>query len=403
MSGKNNLESTRKDFPLLSTGLNYLDNAATSLTPIQVLEAMNEYYTSFRANVGRGIYRTARMASDAYNLAHRNVAKFVDSENKLLIFTKNCTEALCTVINGLRWRKGDKAVISILEHHSNYASWIRASKIFGFKLEVVNVGADGIEIREFEEALDDRTRIVSFSHVSNVLGSIAPIEELYKIAHSHGAFVMVDMAQSIPHMPIDSVKDSYDFMSFSGHKMLGPTGIGALVMRRELADEVDPIFVGGGAVRDVILDGYELAEGWERFEAGTPNIAGAIGLARATEYLEEIGMQKVRSHEEELLKEMIEGLSTIEGINIYGPSDIEKRSGIVSFSVNGLNPHIVATLLDSEFNIAVRSGHMCCYPLMKYILGKPEGLIRASVYIYNTMKEVDHLISSLRKIIAKIG
>lgn len=398
----NGLGDIRKDFRILSTGLKYFDNAATSLTPDQVMEAMDNYYATFRANVGRGVYRSTRIASEAYEAAHRKVAQFVDASNDVLVFTKNCTEAIGMVINGLRWRKGDKVIITMLEHHSNYAPWIRARKVFGFDLEVVRVGSNGIITGELEKALDDRTRIVSFSHVSNVLGSIAPLEEICKLAHSHGAFVLVDASQSVPHMPMRSTKESYDFMAFSGHKMLGPTGIGALVIRRGLEDEIDPLSVGGGAVKDVSLDEYELAEGWERFEAGTPNIAGAIGLARAAEYLDGIGMQRVRSHEEKLLEEMMSMLSGIEGIKIYGPNDMRMKSGIVSFSVDGLSPHIIASLLDSEYGIAVRSGHMCCYPLMKYVLGKPEGLIRASVYIYNTIKEVDYFISSLRKIIAKM-
>jgi len=392
----------RKDFSLLSTNLRYFDNAATSLTPIQVIEAMDDYYSNYRACVGRGVYRISRTATEAYIAAHKKVAGLLGARDGEIVFTKNSTEAIGTVITGLKWRKGDKAVITMLEHHSNYVPWLRARAVFGFDLEVVNVSKDGaFNPSDFEKAIDDRTRIVSFCHVSNVLGSIAPLEEICEIAHRHGALVLVDAAQSVPSMPI-SVKSGFDFLAFSGHKMLGPTGIGVLFLRRELLDELDPLSIGGGTIKDVVVESYELLDNWERFEAGTPNIAGAIGLSRAVEYLCDIGMETVNAHERRLVERMVVGLSEIKGIQIYGPDDVERRCGIVSFSIEGLAPHLVASILDSEYDIAVRSGHMCCYPLMKYVIRKSEGLVRASVYVYNTLEEIEYLLSSLKKISAEV-
>jgi len=396
-------EMIRKDFSILSTDLRYFDNAATSLTPVQVIEAMDDYYSNYRACVGRGVYRISRTATEAYVAAHKKVAGLLGARDGEIVFTKNSTEAIGTVITGLKWKKGDKVVITILEHHSNYVPWLKARTVFGFDLEVVKVRKDGaFNPSDFEKAVDDRTRIVSFSHVSNVLGSIAPLEEICEIAHRHGALVLVDAAQSAPSMPI-SVKSGFDFLAFSGHKMLGPTGIGVLFLRRELIDELDPLSIGGGTVKDVGVDSYELLNNWERFEAGTPNIAGGIGLGRAVEYLRDIGIETVSAHERRLVERMMEGLSEIKGVQIYGPDDASRRCGIVSFSFEGLAPHLVATILDSEYNIAVRSGHMCCYPLMKYVLGKPEGLLRASVYVYNTLEEVEYLLSSLKKISMEVS
>lgn len=393
-------EGIRRDFSILSTDLRYFDNAATSLTPVQVIEAMDDYYSNYRACVGRGVYRITRTATEAYVAAHRKVAGLFGARDGEMVFTKNSTEAIGAVVTGLKWRRGDKAVITVLEHHSNYVPWLRARAVFGFNLEVIKVRKDGvIDPSDFEKAVDDGTRIVSFCHVSNVLGSISPLEEICEIAHEHGALVLVDAAQSAPSMPI-SVKSGFDFLAFSGHKMLGPTGIGGLFLREEIMDELDPFSVGGGTIKDVDLDSYEPADNWERFEAGTPNIAGAIGLGRAVEYLSDIGMETVNAHERRLVERMTEGLSEIKGVQVYGP-EVDRRCGIVSFSIEGLAPHLVASILDSEYNIAVRSGHMCCYPLMKYVLGKPEGLVRASVYVYNTLEEVEYFLSSLKKISAE--
>jgi cysteine desulfurase/selenocysteine lyase len=388
----------REDFKILSTGLCYFDSAATSLTPTQVIEVMDDYYYHYKANVGRGVYRLSRTATEAYAVARNRVAGLLGARDSEIVFTKNATEAIGAVVTGLKWRAHDKAVITVLEHHSNYLPWLRAKAVFGFDLEVVGAREDGsIDPSDFEKVIDDKTRIVSFSHASNVLGSIAPLKEICEIAHRHGALALVDAAQSAPSMPI-SVKDGFDFLAFSGHKMLGPTGTGVLFLRRELMSELDPLSIGGGTIRDVDADSYELADDWERFEAGTPNIAGAIGLGRAVEYLLNIGMGVISAHERGLVERIMEGLAEIKGVRIYGPNDVGRRCGIVSFSTEGFGPHLIASILDSEYDIAVRSGHMCCYPLMKYVLGKPEGLVRASVYVYNTMSEVEYLLSSLKKI-----
>ncbi len=406
-----NIEEIRKDFPILDSGIIYMDSAATSLTPEPVLDAVLDYYRNYNANVGRGVYKLTQIASQNYEDAHKNVAKFIGTTQNELIFTKNTTEGINTVASGIGLKKGDKVVVSLWEHHSNLLPWIRAKKTLRIDLEVVkpNVISEGeaktqcaLETSDFVDAIDKKTKIVAITHVSNALGSILPVKEISKLCAENDALLLVDAAQSAPHMKINVRDMGCDFLAFSGHKMLGPTGIGGLVVKEELMDEMEPLTVGGGAVEDASFADYRLKQTYEKFESGTPNIAGAMGLSAAVEYLEAIGMEKVKAWEEKQGKRVIEGLQELDNVEIYGYGseafERGQRIGVVSFNVNGVNPTEVASRLDREASITVRSGHHCCIPLMNYLGLGAEGTVRSSVYLYNTEAEVEKFSELIRKI-----
>jgi len=393
------LERLRSDFPLVRE-VAYLDSASTSLTPEPVLGAMMQYYHEYRANVGRGVYRLAQMAYQKYRDAHVKVAGFVgcrDGEEGLLAFTKNSTESINAVARGLDWKRGDRVVTTITEHHSNFLPWLRLRSL-GVELEVIEPGPGPecvFDISCFSEAITPGTKLVAVAQVSNVLGTILPVKELSDICHDRGAMLLVDGAPSVPHMPTDIREMNCDFLCFSGHKMLGPTGTGVLWTR----NEIEPLMVGGGMVEDVSLEGYVPKTGYEGLEAGTPDIAGGIGLGQAVDYLSRAGMDDVRNHEARLTARLMQGLTEIEAVEIYGPSDLKQRSGVVSFNVRGMKPQEVALMLDEAANIMVRSGHHCCIPLMRY-LGQKEGTVRASVYLYNTEEEIEKLLGAVEEISA---
>ena len=406
-----NIKEIRKDFPILDSGIIYMDSAATSLTPEPVLDAVLDYYRNYNANVGRGVYKLTQIASQNYEDAHRNVAKFIGTTANELIFTKNTTEGINTVASGIGLKKGDKVVVSLWEHHSNLLPWIRAKKTLGIDLEVVkpNAISEGeaktqcaLETSDFVDAIDKKTKVVAITHVSNALGSILPVKEISKLCAENEALLLVDAAQSAPHMKIDVRDMGCDFLAFSGHKMLGPTGIGGLVIKEELMDEIEPLTVGGGAVEDASFADYRLKQSYEKFESGTPNIAGAMGLSAAVEYLEAIGMEKVNAWEEKQGKRIIEELRELDNVEIYGYGseafERGQRIGVVSFNVNGMNPTEVASRLDTEASITVRSGHHCCIPLMNYLGLGAEGTVRSSVYLYNTEAEVEKFLELIRKI-----
>lgn len=387
----------RADFPILKDII-YLDSASTSLTPEPVLKSILDYYKGYRANVGRGVYSLAQIADQRYRDAHKKVAGFIGAGHGTVVFTKNTTESINVVASGLDLKKDDKIVTTIIEHHSNLLPWMRLKKS-GVKLEVIKSDERGsVELSDFEKSIDRKTRLVSVSHVSNVLGTVLPVKEISKICKDKGAMLLVDGAQSVPHMPVN-VKDlDCDFLCFSGHKMLGPTGTGALWMKNE---NIEPLLVGGGMVEDVSLEGYERKSGYEGFEAGTPNISGGIGLGAAVDYINEIGIDKIKAHESKLATRLLKGLQEIKGVEIYGPDDMNDRSGVISFNVKGLEPHEVALMLDETSNILVRSGHHCCIPLMKY-LGLKHGTVRASLYVYNTEEEIDRLLGAI-ELITKVA
>ncbi|MDM7935105.1 MAG: cysteine desulfurase [Methanothrix sp.] len=388
------ISSIRSDFPILEDVI-YLDSASTSLTPEPVLQAMLEYYRSYRANVGRGVYRLAQIADQRYRDAHRKVSEFIDGRDGALVFARNTTEAINIVARGIHWRKGDGVVTTLLEHHSNLLPWLRLGRR-GIRVGVIRPSIEGlIDPADLERALDDRTRLVAVSQLSNALGTLLPIKEISGICRERGVSLLVDAAQSVPHMPV-SVKDiGCDFLCFSGHKMLGPTGTGALWMRVE--DAIEPLLVGGGMVEDLMDQDLVVKKGFEGFEAGTPNISGGIGLGSAVDYLRRIGMEEVHRHEMRLTRRLLEGLSGIRGVEVHGNTDLEHRGGLVSFSVSGLLPQEVAMMLDHASRISVRSGHHCCIPLMRH-LGLEHGTVRASVYLYNTEEDIDRLLEVTEQI-----
>jgi cysteine desulfurase/selenocysteine lyase len=386
-------EGIRGDFPLLAEAC-YLDSAATSLSPEPVLQAMLEYERHYRANVGRGVHRLSQIASQKYWDAHRKVAAFIGAQTGETVFTRNATEAITLVAEGLPWHPGDRVVTTLLEHHSNLLPWMRLRDRKGVELVMVPPGPDGIVTPEaVAAAMDDRTRLVAVTHASNVLGNLLPIREIGQVARDHGAFLLVDGAQSVPHIPVSVPDLGCDFLCFSGHKMLGPTGTGVLWMREPT---LGPLIVGGGSIERVSKETYSLTGGYARYEAGTPHIAGGIGLGRAVDYLQAIGMEQVQIHEERLTRRMINGLRGIAGVTVYGPGPGPGRIGVASFTVEGLHPHEAAHAL-SEREIMVRSGHHCCMPLMDH-LGLPEGTVRASLHVYSSQEDVDRLVGAVQEI-----
>jgi cysteine desulfurase / selenocysteine lyase len=386
----------REDFPILSD-LVYLDSASTSLTPEPVLEAVQDYYRSYKANVGRGVYRTAQLADQRYRESHRKAADFIGGGlgEGLTVFTRNATESINIVARGLKWKRGDRIVTTLLEHHSNLLPWMR-QKEMGADLEIIKPDSEGrIDLADMDRAVKKGARLVAVSHVSNALGTALPVKEVGEICQEHGAALLVDGAQSVPHMPLDVTDIGCDFLCFSGHKMLAPMGAGVLWMKND--EGIEPLLSGGGMVQDVDEGGYLVKKGYEGYEAGTPDISAGIGLGRALDYLRNAEMEEVRSHEERLTARLLEGLEGIKGIEVYGPGrGKEKRGGVVSFNVNGLLPHEAALMLDQAAGICVRSGHHCCIPLMKH-LGLKYGTVRASIYLYNIKDEIDKLLATLEQ------
>lgn len=396
------VEKIRKDFPILDQIVNdeplvYLDNAATTQKPKSVLEAVNRYYQEDNANVHRGVHTLAERATASYEAARETVRRFINaSSTKEVLFTRGTT-------TGLNWigrfaeeilEEGDEVLISIMEHHSNILPWQEACRKTGAKLVYAYLKDGGLDLEDFREKLTDRTKFVSITHASNVLGVINPIQELAQLAHEKGAIMVVDGAQSIPHMKIDVQKLDADFFVFSGHKMAGPTGIGVLYGKEHYLNKMSPVEFGGEMIDFV----YEQSATWKelpwKFEAGTPNMAGAIGLAAAIDYLEAIGMDAIEHHEQELIAYVFPKLQAIEGLKIYGSQDLAKRSGVISFNLGNLHPHDLATALDYE-GVAVRAGHHCAQPLIQYL--EVPATARASFYLYNTKEDCDKLVEALIK------
>ena len=387
-------EEIRRDFPILGDII-YLDNAATSFSPEPVVEALVEFEHRYRANVGRGIHRLTQIATQRYWHAHEKVARFIGGEAGVTIFTKNTTEAINMVAQGLSWKPGDRVVTTILEHHSNLLPW-RALGKQGVSLDVIGINADySLDLAALEESLErGGVRLVAVTHASNVLGVTTPVPEIARMCQKHGALLLVDAAQSLPHMPVDVSQLGCDFLCFSGHKVFGPTGTGVLWMREAI---LEPQVLGGGMVESVTSEGYVPAEGYQRYEAGTPNVGGGIALGVAVDYLSAIGMERIHQYEERLTARLIEGLSRIEGVRVYASRRAGSRIGVVSFTIDGLHPQEVAHLLDEEADILVRSGHHCCQPLMEH-LGLPNGTVRASLAAYTTEQEIDLLLAAVGEI-----
>lgn len=389
--------SIRSDFPVLKD-LIYLDNAATSLSPTQVIAAQVEAEQFYRANVGRGIHRLSRMATHKYQDARENLKTFLGGEKGMLIFTKNTTEAVNIVSQGVSWKKSDRVITAIHEHHSNLLPWYRLAaqgRISG--VDVVNSTNGTLDPSKIQNLITKDTRMLALGHASNVFGTVAQVKELAKICEEHDILFLLDGAQTAPHLPLNLDTLGCDFFCFSGHKMLGPMGIGGLWIgdKTDKADYPEPLFAGGGMVLEVFDKTYEPKSGHEQYEAGTPNVIGAIGLSAAADYLTNIGMKHVKLHSESLAKRMIDGLSEIYGVHVLTPKNVP-LIGTVSFTVDKVHPHEVAYLLDEAAGIMVRSGEHCCQPLMKSLGLK--GTVRASSYCYNSEEDIDMLVATVEEI-----
>ena len=399
---KLDVEAVRKDFPILNQIVNdeplvYLDNAATTQKPRQVLRAITDYYENDNANVHRGVHTLAERATAAYEAARERVRSFIHvASTKEVLFTRGTT-------TGLNWvaryaesvlQPGDEVLISVMEHHSNIIPWQEACKKTGARLIYAYLKDGMLDLADFQLKLTEKTRFVALAHVSNVLGVVNPIKEIAELVHQTNALLVVDGAQSVPHIKIDVQGLDVDFFAFSGHKMLGPTGIGVLYGKKELLEQMSPVEFGGEMIDFV----YEQEATWKelpwKFEAGTPNIAGAIGLSAAIDYLDKIGMETVHQYEQELIAYVFPKLQAVEGLTIYGSEDLIQRSGVISFNLAGLHPHDVATALDYE-GVAVRAGHHCAQPLLSYL--GVSATVRASFYLYNTKADCDKLVEALQK------
>ncbi|RLG51535.1 MAG: cysteine desulfurase [Thermoproteota archaeon] len=404
----------RKDFPTLARRVHgrplvYLDNAATSQKPKQVLDAIMEFYAIHNANVHRGAHMLANEATELYESAHDEVAKFIGARDyREVVFTRNTTESLGLIAYawGLQnLNPGDELILTLMDHHSNILPWLQVCKVTGAKPRFVKVTGEGmLDYSGLEKLLSERTRLVAVVHVSNVLGVVNDVRRIARLAHKHDAIMVVDGAQSVPHIPVDVKELECDFLAFSGHKMLGPTGIGVLYAKLDVAESLAPHEAGGGTIRSVSFSpqaGVEVE--WSelpwRLEPGTPNLAGAVGLAEAVRYLKRIGMSEVESHEKKLLEHGLKRLGELDGVEVYGPRSLEARTGIIPFNLSGLSPHEVALILD-EYGIAVRSGYHCAQPLHEQLGLK--GTVSASFYLYNTIEEVDMLADAITEVLGEV-
>lgn len=393
----------RQDFPILEQTVNgkplvYLDNAATTQKPVSMIKSLADYYQYYNSNIHRSVHKLSELATEEYEAARARTANFINARSpKEIVFTKNATEAINLVAYsfGNTLEKGDEIVSTVMEHHSNIVPW-QMLKEKGITIKYVDMDEESkLRMDQFEEMITEKTKIVAVTHVSNVLGTINDIKKIAKIAHDSGALIVVDGAQGVPHMPVDVQELDADLLAFSGHKMLGPTGIGVLYGRKELLENMQPFLRGGDMIREVTLEDTTFNDVPYKFEAGTPNIAEVIGLGAAIDYLSSLGMDNVRMHEIKLAAYALERLSEIRGITIYGPKNAEEKAGVIAFNLDGVHSHDVASILDGE-GIAIRSGHSCAMPLMKR-LGCGT-VARASFYVYNAEEEIEKLINAIEKV-----
>lgn len=396
-----NVEKIIKDFPILEQEVNgsrlvYLDSSATSQTPTQVTDSIADYYNRYNSNVHRGVHTLGTLATDAYEKARETVRRFINAQYfEEVVFTRGTTTAINLVAHSYgdaNVSEGDEIVVTQMEHHANIVPWQQLAKRTGAKLKFIPMSENGeLERDAIESTINDRTKIVAVAHVSNVLGTINDVKFIAEVAHRHNAVIAVDGAQSAPHMKVDVQDLDVDFFCFSGHKMLGPTGIGVLYGKRDLLDKMEPIEFGGDMIDFVGLEDATWTDLPTKFEAGTPLIAEAIALAEAIKYIDAIGLDNIHQHEYDLVNYAYNEMSKIDGLEIYGPTP-DKRAGLITFNVEGVHPHDLATALDSE-GVAVRAGHHCAQPLMKWL--NQSSTARASFYIYNTTEDVDQLIQAL--------
>ncbi len=401
---KLNTEKIKQDFPIFNQKINdetlvYLDNAATSQIPKFVEEKVRDFNEKERANVHRGVHALGLRATNQYESSRQKVANFIGANNaKEVIFTSGCTDSLNLVAASFgeqNIQAGDEILVSIMEHHSNLLPWQQLAKRKQAKLNFIEINSDGLlDIENLKSRISSKTKIVALTHVSNVLGTINPIKELTDLAHEKGAIVVVDGAQAVGHFPIDVAQLNVDFYAFSGHKMFAPTGIGVLYGKKDLLDKMPPYRLGGEMIANVTREGATWAEVPYKFEAGTPNISGAIGLGAAIDYLQSLDFELIQKHEQELTSYALEKLKNVLGLTIYGPQKGNGRIGVISFNLKNIHPHELATALDLN-GIEVRAGHHCAQPLMASL--DTESTVRASLSIYNTKDDIDKLVSSLHE------
>lgn len=398
-------EKIRQDFPILSQIVNdepliYLDNAATTQKPRVVLDAIMRYYETSNANIHRGVHTLAERATEAYEVSRDTVRQFIHAKStREVLFTRGTTTGINWVAQGFArqcLREGDEIWVSLAEHHSNFVPWQQVAQQTGAKLRFIPLMETGeLDIDAFASQLTSAAKIVSVAHATNVLGTINDVERLAVLVHAVGGILVVDGAQAAPHMTIDVQQLDCDFYAFSGHKMLGPTGIGVLYGKEALLEEMSPVEFGGEMIDFV----YDKTSTWNtlpwKFEAGTPNIAGGIVFQTVLDYLSNIGMDAIHAHEQSLVAHLLPQLEAVEGVTVFGPKDVSRRSGVVSFVVDGVHPHDIATGLDME-GIAVRAGHHCAQPLMRVL--DQGSTVRASFYLYNTLAEVDTFVQALERV-----
>jgi cysteine desulfurase / selenocysteine lyase len=406
--GALNAEKIREDFPILKRKLSgdkplvYLDNAATTQKPLAVIDAIRDYYMNYNSNIHRAVHQLAEEATIEFEKTREKVAKFINAKSpEEIIFTRNATEAINLV--AYSWgrtnvKKDERVIITEIEHHSNIVPWQILTSEKGADLEYVGTDDDGyLRLQEFVNYLDNKkkkTKLVSITHMSNVLGTIVPVSDIIKMSHEKGVLVLVDGAQSVPHMSVDVQSIDCDFMAFSAHKMLGPTGVGLLYVKKEILEDMPPFIGGGDMIKEVHKHETRYNDLPYKFEGGTPNIADVIGFSAAIDYLNNIGMDNVREHEVELTGYALEKMTTVRGITFYGPPNTKDRGGVISFNIGDIHPHDLATIMN-DHGIAIRSGHHCAQVLMERL--DVAATSRASFYIYNTKEEIDIFVDALKE------
>lgn len=403
------LSKYKKDFPIFArkvrggNRLIYLDSGATSQKPESVIKAESNFYRNTNAAVHRGAHLLAEEASEAYEGARANLARFIGAQTDEVIFTKSATESINIIayslgnpVSRFHVKSGDEIVVTQMEHHANLIPWQQLAKRTGAKLVWFPITDDGrLDITDMNKIINKKTKIVAITHQSNVFGTIPPIEKISKAAHDVGALVVLDACQSAPHFAVDVKKLGADFLVFSGHKALGPTGIGILWGRADVLDQMEPALFGGSMVDSVSMENATWAKAPRKFEAGVPNMAQAVGLSAAIDYLNVVGMKSIADHELELTKQLLDGIADLSGVNVVGPTDMKDRGGVVSFTIDGVHPHDVGQVLD-QYGIAVRTGHHCAWPLMKRL--NLVGTTRASFHLYNDASDIDALLDGIKSV-----
>ncbi|HRD09461.1 MAG TPA: cysteine desulfurase [Candidatus Nanopelagicaceae bacterium] len=404
------IAAIKADFPILkrqirgNNRLIYLDSGATSQKPNSVLDAERDFYVNHNAAVHRGAHQLAEEATELYEGAREKVATFIGAQVDEVIFTKSATESINAIAYSLgnstpgskfHIKAGDRIVVSEMEHHANLIPWQELARRTGAELVWFKVTEEGrLDLSDIDELITSRTKVVALTHQSNVLGTINPLDEITKKAHEVGALFVLDACQSVPHYRVDVKTLNVDFLAFSGHKMLGPTGVGILWGKKELLDEMPPFLTGGSMIETVTMESATYLDAPKRFEAGVPNMAQAVGLGAAVDYLNRVGLDAIHAHEVALTQKALEGLQTIQGLSVIGPKDLEMRGGVVSFAVEGIHPHDLGQALD-QYGIAVRTGHHCAWPLMRRF--KTVATTRASFYLYNGFDDITALVDGVER------